>query len=183
MKEKASDHAFYPEENQPNKGKKKREQNDERNLDGKGKVKWVEVLNLEKAAPYLPILRNIRGSKARIGFTMFKEIDDMAQSILREQDFFSVPRPSRCDGLLHGIKILEHLYMMGKGFGKSELSELLESKEAEYRIYDDMKTCQEKFKYDMEQFCEGFMTDEELLKRNNNISMFSPDSPRILREI
>ena len=156
-------------------------------LEGKGKVKWVELLNLEKAAPHLPILRHIRGSKARIGFTMFKEIDDMAQSIFeKNKSFFRFRAQVDIMGYYLGIKIIEQLYLTCKGFGKSKLSELLESKEDENRVFDDMKTCKEKFKSDLEKYSDGFLTEEELFKKLEEyidvFSGFSGDSPGNLTE-
>lgn len=85
-----------------------------------------------------------------------------------------------------GAKIVEHLYLTCKGFGKSKLSELLESLEEEYRVYDDMKTCKEKFRSDLEKYCEGFVTDEELFERRQQyieiFSGFSGVSPGNLPE-
>ena len=170
-----------------NEKKKTRKFAEERNLEGKGKVKWVELLDLQKAAPYLPILRHIRGSKARIAFTMFKEIDDMAQSIFeKNKSFFRFRTQVDIMAYYLGIKQVEHLYLTCKGFGKSKLSELLESLEEDYRIYDDMKTCKEKFKSDLEKYYEGFITDDELFRRRQQyidiFSGFSGDSPGNLPE-
>ncbi|MEE9913199.1 MAG: hypothetical protein K4571_15915 [Deltaproteobacteria bacterium] len=185
MKKKGREHADWHSNNdsdQENENTKNVSQ--ERNLDGRGKVKWVEIPDWEKIEPYLPILRHIRGSKARIAFTMFKEIDDMAQSIFeKNKSFFRFRTQVDIMAFYIGVRIVEHLYLTRKGFGKSKLSELLESLEAEYRVYDDMKICKEKFKCDFEKYSEGFITDEELLKRRQQyLDIFSGDSPGNLTE-
>lgn len=55
------------------------------------------------------------------------------------------------------------------GFPKTKLSRELESKEAEFRLYDDMKTVKETFRYYIEQYLEDFITEADLMSNGKKL--------------
>jgi len=138
-----------------------------RDLTGTGKIKWYQHIPWDKVLPKLPQLRNIRGSKTRINLWMFSEIDHTAQSIFEKNKSFFRFR-AQVDILAYylGARILEELYLTRHGFPKSKLSQMLESMEDEYVIYDEMKILKEKFKADLEKYHEGFISEKQIYEKN-----------------
>jgi hypothetical protein len=134
-----------------------------RNLEGKGKIKWYEMIDYKKIIPLLPVLRNIRGSKTKINLWMFSEIDNACQSMFeRNKSFFRFRAQVDIFCFYLGSKMMEQIFLLNNGFPKSKLSLMLEACEKEYLIYDEMKILKEKFKTDLEKFWEGYISDEEI---------------------
>jgi hypothetical protein len=133
-----------------------------RNLEGKDRPKWYEMLPYDQFAQYLPQLRYVRGSKAKFSITTFQEISDVAQEIFEKNKSFFRFRV-QVDLLAHyiGVKMLEHIYISRCGHKKSRLSELLESNEQQFAIWDQMKTVKEIFASILEKRIQGFVSEEE----------------------
>lgn len=161
MKEKGHDHVELTEE--PEEEGVDNTPHAPRNLDGKGRVKWYELIDYDKIIPHLPILKNIRGSKAKIQLWMFSEIDSLCQSIF-EKNKPSFRYRAQVDILCYylGAKLMEQIYVVRTGHSRSKLCELLELREEDNMVFDDMKTVKEKFKADVEKYYEGFLTKEEI---------------------
>lgn len=133
-----------------------------RNLEGRGKPKWYEMLPYEDFAPHLPQLRYVRGSKAKFSITTFQEINDLCQEIFEKNKSFFRFRV-QVDLLAHyiGTKILEHLYVTNRGLPKNKLAQLLEEREKQFAIWDRMKTVKEIFASLCEKRIEGFVSEDE----------------------
>lgn len=147
-------------ENWPRSSKKKKGDKD---LDGKGKIKWYDRLPYDDFVDDLPMLRYVRGSKAKISITTFDEINKVCQQIFEcNKSFFRFR--VQVDLLSHyiGAKVLEKIYITSKGKKKYPLSELLEDQEKEFEIWDQMKTVKELFSSLNEKKVSGFITQEEM---------------------
>jgi hypothetical protein len=134
-----------------------------RNLEARKKKKWYDVINFKEMVPLLPVLRRIRGSKKNITIPIFTELNDSAQSIFeRNKALFRFRTQVDLMAYYWGMRVLEQIYLSHKGLPVSELSKLLEDREEEYRIFDDMKTIKELFQKDVERFSEGMIDEEEV---------------------
>jgi hypothetical protein len=132
-------------------------------LDGKGKIKWYNRLPYEKFVDDLPMLRYLRGAKTKISITTFDEVGKVCQQIFEcNKSFFRFR--VQVDLLSHyiGARILEQVYIVKKNQKKYPLSQLLEDQEAQFIIWDQMKSVKELFASFCEKKAEGFMTDEEM---------------------
>jgi uncharacterized protein YktA (UPF0223 family) len=176
MKETGSDHYLLPEQEGIDNDEYGPTDKKSRNIEGKGKVKWYEMINYAKLIPHLPVLKNIRGSKVKIQLWMFAEIDNVCQSIF-EHNKSSFRYRAQIDIMCYyiGVKFVEQLFISNKGFCKDELSLLLESQEVEFRNYDRMKIIKEKFKSYVEKFYEGFIAEDEIMAHYDAFLRVFPD--------
>ena len=162
MKEKGSDYVEYNEHNPMIDSESWPEASPERNLEGKGKPKWYDKLPYEKFVDDLPMLRYVRGSKAKISITTFDEVNKVCQQLFEANKSFFRFRV-QVDLLAHyiGTKILEQIYIVKRGKKKYPLSQLLEDQEKQFEIWDQMKTVKELFANLCEKMVDGFMTEKE----------------------
>lgn len=181
MKEIAKDHAIFDESDLMSDTENWPSASPERNLEGKGKSKWYEKLPYNKFVDLLPQLRYLRGSKAKFTITTFDEINKVCQQIFEcHKSFFRFR--SQVDLLAHyiGTKILEQVYIIHKNYPQNPLSKILEEQEAQFKIWDQMKTVKEIFQSLCEKYVEGFMTREELDRHLDlYVSTFSSEEDRI----
>ncbi len=162
MKEKGRDHVEYTENDPMTDTETWPTASPDRNLEGKGKPKWYDFLPYEKFANYLPMLRYVRGSKAKISITTFDEVNKVCQQLFEcNKSFFRFR--VQVDLLAHyiGTKILEQIYIVQKGKKKYPLSQLLEDQEKQFEIWDQMKTVKELFANLCEKMADGFLTETE----------------------
>jgi len=134
-----------------------------KDLHGKGKKKWYDELPYDKFVDKLPMLRYVRGSKAKVSITTFDEINKVCQQIFEcNKSFFRFR--VQVDLLSHyiGSKILEQIYIVKKGNRKYPLSQLLEDQENQFLVWDQMKTIKELFSNLCEKEVQGFITKEEM---------------------
>jgi len=154
-----SDYENWPK----TKPSKKKNVKSETDIDGAGKVKWYDRLPYEKFSDDLPMLRYVRGAKAKISITTFDEINKVCQQMFEcNKSFFRFR--VQVDLLSHyiGAKILEQIYIVKKNKKKYPLSQILEDQEQQFAIWDQMKSVKEIFASLCEKKAEGFMTDEEM---------------------
>jgi len=134
-----------------------------RNIDGKDKVKWYEHIDYPKFTKKIPMLRYMRGSKAKISITTFDEINKVCQQLFEcNKSFFRFR--VQVDLLAHyiGTRILEQIYIVKQGKKRYPLSQLLEDQENQFEIWDQMKTVKELFAGLCDKKAEGFITDGEM---------------------
>lgn len=135
----------------------------ETDLDGKGKIKWHERLPYSDFVDDLPMLRYVRGSKTKISITTFDEIGKVCQQIFEcNKSFFRFR--VQVDLLSHyiGARILEQIYIARKNRKKHPLAVVLEGKEKQYEIWDQMKSVKEIFSALCEKKADGFISDDEM---------------------
>lgn len=134
----------------------------------KGK-KWYDFIPFEKVKELLPRLKNVRGPKVKIQFDGFKTISDNNKTIFERNKSFGSRSQVDFMAWYIGSKFLEVIYFKMDGFPKTKLSRELESKEAEFRLYDDMKTVKETFRYYIEQYLEDFITEADLMSNGKKL--------------
>jgi hypothetical protein len=181
MKEKASDYTVIDEDGSVTDNESWPTADSNRNLEGKGKAKWYEKLPYDKFVEDLPMLRYVRGSKAKFTITTFDEINKACQQLFEcNKSFFRFR--TQVDLLAHyiGTKILEQIYIVRKGKKKYALSQLLEEQEKQFEIWDQMKTVKELFSSLYEKKIEGFVTEKEFdMHVQRYINTFSSPDDRI----
>lgn len=174
------DYETVDNENWPKTQTKKKSKGDE-DINGKGKVKWYNKLPYADFVEDLPMLRYVRGARAKIHITTFDEINKVDQQIFEcHKSFFRFR--AQVDLLAHyiGSKILEQIYIVKKNHKKYPLSDLLEEQEKQFEIWDQMKTVKELFSNLCEKKENGFITDEEMKELvDKYIDTFSDPDSRI----
>ena len=184
MKEKGYNHVEYHVEYEEDQVIDKEfwpQASSERNLEGKGILKWYNFLPWKKFIHLLPKLRYLRGSKAKISLTTFDEINKVCQQIFEGNKTFFRYRV-QVDLLAHyiGTKILEQIYIIQKDQRKDPLSQILEDQEEQFKIWDRMKTIKEIFQDLSEKYTEGFITQKQLdFHIKKYISTFEDSEDRV----
>jgi hypothetical protein len=131
--------------------------------------KWYDFIPFEKIKELLPRLKNVRGPKVKIQFDGFKITSDNNKTIFERNKSFGSRSQVDFMAWYIGSKFLEVIYFKMDGFSKTKLSRELESKEAEFRLYDDMKTIKETFRYYVEQYLEEFITEADLMSNGQKL--------------
>ena len=156
------DDEHWPKAESPSKRNSKNDKPDE-DIQGKGKIKWYDRLPYNDFVDDLPMLRYVRGARAKIHITTFDEINKSNQQIFECNKSFFRYRV-QVDLLAHyiGSKMLEQIYIVKKNNKKYPLSELLEEQEKQFETWDQMKTIKELFSSLSEKKANGFITDQEM---------------------
>lgn len=163
MKEDPKDHVTTDHEIDSRHEEEGGKEGSQRNLEyGKSK-KWYKMIDYERIIPFMPKLRNIRGSKKKLNITVHSEISEEAQSLFERQKHFFRHR-AQVDVMAYylGIRMMVEIYLTRPGFYRDKLSELLESQEKEQMIFDQMSIIKDKFRKDLELFQDDLISEKEI---------------------
>jgi hypothetical protein len=124
--------------------------------------RWVDYIDFDNMVPLMPRLKKARGAKCKVQLWTFDTLRIDRQEIFdKTKGEFSYL--TQIDVMAHyiGMRILQEVFVVRRGFKKSRISQLIETWEKDFMRFDEMKLVRESCDYVLEQFIDGIILEDE----------------------